>query len=170
MGLLEEGKVASNAVPSSRFNFAGHWDGSRKPGTMRPAGGMFLSEQDVDLANFDAAFFEMGGAEALATDPNQRQMLEIVYEGLESAGIPMDAINGRDVACFVASFAVDYADIHGRDPEDRPGNTGLGVGARHPREPHQLVLQPQGAQRHRRYGLFGQPHRPRPGGSRATVA
>lgn len=125
---LEEGKIASNAVPSSRFNFAGHWDGSRKPGTMRPAGGMFLSEQDVDLANFDAAFFEMGGAEALATDPNQRQMLEIVYEGLESAGIPMDAINGRDVACFVASFAVDYADIHARDPEDRPGNTGLGVG------------------------------------------
>lgn len=125
---LEEGKVASNEVPASRFNFSGHWDGSLKPGTMRPKGGMFISEQDVDLAEFDAGFFELGGAEALATDPNQRQMLEVVYEGLESAGVSMEAISGAPVACFVASFAVDYGDIQLRDPEDRPGNTGLGVG------------------------------------------
>ncbi|AEO62906.1 polyketide synthase [Thermothielavioides terrestris NRRL 8126] len=125
---LEEGKVASNEVPASRFNFSGHWDGSLKPGTMRSKGGMFLSEQDVDLADFDASFFEMAATEALATDPNQRQLLEIVYEGLESAGVPMEAINGAPVACFVASFAVDYGDIQMRDPEDRPGNTDLGVG------------------------------------------
>lgn len=125
---LAEGRVASNAVPASRFNVAGHWDGSHKRGTMRPPGGMFLSEDDVDLADFDASFFEIAGAEALATDPNQRQLLEVVYEGLESAGVPMDAVSGADVACFVASFAVDYADLHARDPEDRPGNTGLGTG------------------------------------------
>ncbi|KAK4214121.1 polyketide synthase [Rhypophila decipiens] len=125
---LEEGRIAPNTVPASRFRLSGHWDGSHKPGTMRPAGGMFLSEDDVDLTAFDASFFEIAGAEAVATDPNQRQMLEVVYEGLESAGIPMDAINGKPVAVFAASFAVDYADIHARNPEDKPGNTGLGVG------------------------------------------
>ena len=125
---LEEGRVAPNTVPASRFHIAGHWDGSHKPGTMRPAGGMFLSPQDVDLADFDASFFEIAGAEAVATDPNQRQILEVVYEGLESAGIPMDAVNGKPVAVFTASFAVDYADMHARNPEDKPGNTGLGVG------------------------------------------
>ncbi|KAG8163144.1 hypothetical protein KVR01_007622 [Diaporthe batatas] len=113
---LEEGKVASNEVPPSRFNFAGHWDGSHKPGTMRPKGGMFLSEQDVDLAAFDASFFEVAGTEAIATDPNQRQMLEIVYEGLESAGLPMEKVNGTSTACFVSSFA------------ERPNMTDLGVG------------------------------------------
>lgn len=125
---LEEGKVASNEVPPSRFNFAGHWDGSHKPGTMRPKGGMFLSEKDVDLSAFDASFFEVAGTEAIATDPNQRQMLEIVYEGLESAGIPLERINGTSTACFVSSFAVDYLDIQQRDPEERPNMTDLGVG------------------------------------------
>lgn len=125
---MEDGKVASNEVPSSRFNCAGHWDGSHKPGTMRPNGGMFLSEQDVDLASFDASFFEIAGTEAIATDPNQRQMLEIVYEGLESAGIPMERINGASAACFVSSFAIDYLDNHQRDPEQRPKMTDLGIG------------------------------------------
>lgn len=125
---LEEGKVASNEVPPSRFNFASHWDGSHKPGTMRPKGGMFLSEQDVDLATFDASFFEIAGTEAIATDPNQRQMLEIVYEGLESAGLSMESLNGESAACFVSSFAVDYLDNHQRDPEERPKMTDLGIG------------------------------------------
>lgn len=125
---LEEGRLAPNTVPASRFRHAAHYDGSHKPGTMRPAGGIFLSEQDVDLADFDASFFEIAGAEATATDPNQRQMLEVVYEALDSAGIPMDAVSGKPVAVFVASFAVDYSDIHARDPEVKPGNTGLGVG------------------------------------------
>lgn len=125
---LEEGRVAPNSVPASRFRHAGHSDGSHKPGTMRGAGGMFLSEDDVDLTDFDASFFEIAGTEAVATDPNQRQMLEVVYEALESAGISMHAISGKPVAVFAASFAIDYADMHARNPEDKPANTGMGVG------------------------------------------
>ncbi|KAK4184568.1 hypothetical protein QBC35DRAFT_48282 [Podospora australis] len=130
---LSEGKVAPNTVPPSRFSFPGHYapGGSRKPGTMRSPGGIFLSdtgEDPFDPADFDASFFELGGHEALATDPNQRQMLEIVYESLESAGIPMSCISDSSTACFTASFAVDYADIHSRDPLGRPGSTDLGIG------------------------------------------
>lgn len=100
---LERGGVASNKVPLSRFRIDGHYNGSHKPGTMRPKGGMFLD--DVDLADFDASFFEIGGTEAIAMDPNQRQMLEVVYEGLENAGIPLEQVDGKPVACFVASYA-----------------------------------------------------------------
>jgi len=100
---LERGEVASNTVPKSRFNIDGHYDGSHKPGTMRPKGGMFLG--DVDLADFDASFFEIGGTEAIAMDPNQRQMLEVVVEGLENAGIPLEKMDGAPVACFVGSYA-----------------------------------------------------------------
>lgn len=100
---LERGAVASSEVPSSRFRFESHYDGSHKPGTMRPPGGMFL--QDVDMADFDASFFEISGAEAVAMDPNQRQMLEVVFEGMENAGLTLERVNGRPVACFVGSFA-----------------------------------------------------------------
>lgn len=100
---LQRGEVASNKVPETRFNIKGHYDGSHKPGTMRPKGGMFLG--DVDLADFDASFFEIGGTEAIAMDPNQRQMLEVVFEGLENAGIPLEKVDGAPVACFVGSYA-----------------------------------------------------------------
>ncbi|KAI1191972.1 hypothetical protein F5B17DRAFT_425999 [Nemania serpens] len=129
---LEQGKIASNKVPASRFNINGHWDGSHKeltaitPGTMRPLGGMFLD--DVDLADFDASFFEISGTEAVAMDPNQRQMLEVVYEGLENAGIPLDKLSGKPVACFVGAYSSDYGDMQNRDPEDRPANNAIGVG------------------------------------------
>lgn len=101
---LERGGIASNGVPENRFNLKGHYDGSRKPGTMRPPGGMFL--ENVDLADFDAPFFEISRTEAISMDPNQRQMLEVVYEGLENAGITLESLDGASVGCFVGSYAV----------------------------------------------------------------
>ncbi|QKX62342.1 uncharacterized protein TRUGW13939_09501 [Talaromyces rugulosus] len=124
---LEDGGIAPNVVPKSRFNFSGHWDGSHKPGTMRPAGGMFLSD-DIDLARFDAGFFEVSGADATAMDPNQRQMLEVVYEGLENAGIPLEKLDGQPVACFVGSYSTDYLDMLQRDAEDRAPGFLIGTG------------------------------------------
>lgn len=107
---LERGDVASNKVPRLRFNLDGHYDGSLRPGTMRPKGGMFL--EDVNLAEFDASFFGIGGTEATAMDPNQRQMLEVVFEGLENAGIPLEKIDGKAVGCFVGSYSSGMRDHH----------------------------------------------------------
>ncbi|CAD6449305.1 eb0964f1-27a5-46b6-9504-99d5323d2a22 [Sclerotinia trifoliorum] len=123
---LERGDIASNKVPKSRFNVEGHWDGSQKPRTMRPCGGMFL--EDIDPADFDASFFEISRIEAISMDPNQRQMLEVVFEGLENAGIPLESLDGQPVGCFVGSYASDYGDMQNRDPEDRPANITVGVG------------------------------------------
>ncbi|ERF75982.1 hypothetical protein EPUS_01348 [Endocarpon pusillum Z07020] len=123
---LERGNVASNSVPESRFNLKGHYDGSKKPGTMRPPGGMFL--EDVDLETFDASFFEISRAEAVSMDPNQRQLLEVIYEGLENAGVSLESIDGAPVGCFIGSFAADYHDMQGRDPEDRPPSIEVGIG------------------------------------------
>ncbi|WYZ41095.1 hypothetical protein EsH8_IV_001436 [Colletotrichum jinshuiense] len=123
---LKRGGIASNKVPKSRFNLEGHWDGSQKPRTMRPLGGMFL--EDIDPADFDASFFEISRTEAVSMDPNQRQMLEVVYEGLENAGIPLESLDGAPVGCFVGSYASDYGDMQARDPEDRPAAITVGVG------------------------------------------
>ena len=123
---LERGGIASNDVPATRFNIAGHYDGSRKPGTMRSKGGMFL--EDIDLADFDASFFGVSGTEAIAMDPNQRQMLEVVFEALENSGIPLEKLDGAPVACYVGSYASDYRDMQSRDAEDRPADCSIGVG------------------------------------------
>lgn len=123
---LERGEIASSAVPKTRFSLDTHYDGSLKPKTMRQPGGMFLG--DVDPADFDAGFFEVGGAESVTMDPNQRQMLEVVFEGLENAGITLEKLDNEPVGCFVGSYAADYADMQNRDPEDRPPNNTLGAG------------------------------------------
>lgn len=99
--LLEKGGCAVTGVPESRFSLTGHFDGSRKPNTLKSPGAMFL--ENIDLADFDAQFFGISKQEAIAMDPQQRQLLEVVYECLENAGVSLDAIKGAAAGCFVAS-------------------------------------------------------------------
>jgi len=87
---------------------------------------MFL--EDVDLADFDAEFFEIGEGEAAAMNSNQRQMLEVVFEDLENAGISLEKLNNRSVSCFVESYSFDYADMQARDSHDRSSNNAIGIG------------------------------------------
>ena len=101
---LERGGIARNEAPESRFNLRTHHDGSKKPKTMRSPGGMFL--ENVDPQNFDAQFFGISRTDAIAMDPQQRQLLEVVYECLENAGVSLNSLDGADVACFVGSYAV----------------------------------------------------------------
>ncbi|KAI9658404.1 MAG: Type I Iterative PKS [Bathelium mastoideum] len=124
--LLDQGVVAENHPPASRFTLDGHYNGSRKPRTMRSPGGMFL--ESVDPRDIDASFFGLSAVEAAAMDPQQRQMLEVVYEALESAGIDLARLDGQAFGCFVGSFASDYADMQARDPEDRVAGVTVGVG------------------------------------------
>ncbi|KAK2024963.1 putative polyketide synthase [Colletotrichum zoysiae] len=123
---LQEGKIALNTPPNTRYSLNTHYDGSLKPQTMASPGGMFL--QDVDLRDIDAQFFKLSGIEAVSMDPQQRQLLEVVYEGLENAGVTLEQLDGQPVGCFVSSFACDFADVQGRDPENRAPTTVVGVG------------------------------------------
>ncbi len=66
------------------------------------AGAMFI--EDIDPAAFDAAFFNTSKADAVAMDPQQRQLLEVVYECLENGGITLERISGEKVGTFVGSF------------------------------------------------------------------
>ena len=122
---LKRGGIANNTPPPSRFGTK-HHDGSKKPKTMRSPGGMFL--ENVDVADFDAQFFGISRTDAIAMDPQQRQLLEVVYECLENSGLSLDDLDGAPVGCFVGSYAVDYADMQARDPEDRAPSVTIGVG------------------------------------------
>ena len=100
---LLNGGCASTVPPATRFNFKGHSDGSMKPGTMRSLGGMFL--ENIDPADIDAGFFRLSKMDAISMDPQQRQLLEVVYEGLENAGITLEALKGQAYGCFVGSYS-----------------------------------------------------------------
>ena len=100
---LERGGIASNTPPASRFNIKGHYDGSLKPKTMASLGGMFV--ESIDPRDIDAQFFKLSKAEAVSMDPQQRQLLETVYEGIENAGISLEALDGQKFGCFVGSYA-----------------------------------------------------------------
>lgn len=101
---LMKGGVAKNTPPESRFNIAGHHDGSKMPKTMRSPGGMFL--ENIDPQEFDASFFGISHVDATAMDPQQRQLLEVVYECLENSGLPLESLDGAPVGCFVGSYSV----------------------------------------------------------------
>lgn len=148
--LCTGGIAASNAVPPSRFDARAHLaGGSGKPGTMI-GGAMFI--ESVDLAEFDAAFFNINRADAVAMDPQQRQLLEVVYECLENGGITLERLSGEKVGTFVGTFmdgelplfprrsmisinadmnpglVSDYQEVQARDPGDRPPGTFVGLG------------------------------------------
>ena len=101
---LLRGGIAKNDPPASRFGLTGHYDGSHKPHTIKTPGAMFLENHDP--ADFDPAFFKTTVADAISMDPQQRMLLEVVYEALENAGISLSQINGEAFGCFVGSYAV----------------------------------------------------------------
>ncbi|RYO78215.1 hypothetical protein DL763_009737 [Monosporascus cannonballus] len=120
------GTAVSNEVPKSRFNSEGHFDSSGRPGTMKALSGMFI--EDIDPAAFDASFFNLNWADATAMDPQQRQLLEVVYECFENGGVPLEAVSGKHIGCYVGSFTGDYHDMQNRDPEQRMLGMVVGTG------------------------------------------
>lgn len=81
-----------------------------------------------DLATFDAEFFGVKPIEASAMDPQQRFLLEVVYEGIESAGFPMSNLRGSDTGVYVGVMFNDYSAMLLRDYQDLPTYFATGTG------------------------------------------
>ncbi|OLN87132.1 Lovastatin diketide synthase LovF 17 [Colletotrichum chlorophyti] len=122
---LQRGGVAKNEPPSSRFSLNGHYDKSKRPRTMKSPGGMFI--EDVDPELFDGQFFNISRVDCVAMDPQQRQLLEVAYECLENAGIPLEVLSGTKTGVIVGTNFIDYGAIQNRDPEDRADSITIGL-------------------------------------------
>ncbi|KAI8962427.1 hypothetical protein F5Y11DRAFT_365984 [Daldinia sp. FL1419] len=75
---------------------------------------------DEDYRLFDAGFFGISPVEAEFIDPLQRIILETVYESLESAGLPIEKLQGSDTAFYAGIMASDYNDVLMRDIDTFP--------------------------------------------------
>ncbi|KAF2258395.1 hypothetical protein CC78DRAFT_587196 [Lojkania enalia] len=85
----------------------------------------YLLEEDVRL--FDAAFFNLSPNEADAMDPQQRILLEAVYEALESGGHAIEGLRGSDTAVYVGTMTLDYNDTLIRDHNTMPSYYATGT-------------------------------------------
>ncbi|KAM7220166.1 hypothetical protein V8F06_004494 [Rhypophila decipiens] len=122
-------KASSSAqtpkVPASRFNIDAYaHQNNNRPGSFRPLGGYFLHET---LQEFDPSFFGITPVEAMWMDPQQRKLLEVVYEAFESAGVTLDRLAGSDTACFVATFTSDFQQMCFKEPSFRHNLAATGV-------------------------------------------
>lgn len=84
----------------------------------------FLNE---DHRLFDASFFRINPLEADGMDPQQRFLLETVYEALESAGCTLEQIQGTLTSVFVGVMTADFSDIQFRDTEVLPAYSATGT-------------------------------------------
>ncbi|KAJ5902202.1 hypothetical protein N7495_002730 [Penicillium taxi] len=116
--LCSRGRSAWSPIPKNRFNADSFYHPNHdRPGCFNAQGAHFLDE---DVGLFDAPFFNMTRQEACSLDPQQRIMLECVYEALENAGIPSQDIVGSNAGVFVGGSFPDYDINNTRDPEAIP--------------------------------------------------
>ncbi|CAJ2508342.1 Uu.00g133680.m01.CDS01 [Anthostomella pinea] len=138
---LAEKKTAQGPVPQERFNIAAfyHPDGSRA-GLMDAKGGYFLNE---DVRMFENGFFGINAMEATYMDPQQRKLLELVFECFEGTGLSMEDVSGSNTGVYVGNFTVDYQTMQTRDPDymHRYHATGSGTAIMSNRISHAFNLQ-----------------------------
>ncbi|KAL8917449.1 MAG: hypothetical protein Q9208_007943 [Pyrenodesmia sp. 3 TL-2023] len=115
----------SDKVPPSRFNVdAFYASNNERPGSFNVRGGYFLED---DPTEFDPTFFGITPVEATWMDPQQRKLLEVVYEALESSGTPLHKVFGSLTGCFVGSFTNDFQQMSFKENDFRHTYSATGV-------------------------------------------
>ncbi|RDW80856.1 hypothetical protein BP5796_05554 [Coleophoma crateriformis] len=116
--LLESSRDVQTDITRFNINTFYHPDGGPRKGLTNVKHAYMLDNNIID--RFDHAFFQVTPVEASAIDPQQRMLLEIAYEVIESAGIPLDDFMGTNTAVFAGMDSCDYHNIMTRDIEATP--------------------------------------------------
>lgn len=124
--LLENPRdVLSKIPPGRRFDPEAfrHHDPEHH-GTTDVSACYFLDE---DPAEFDGAFFGVQPAESDAIDPQQRILMEVVYDSLCAAGQTIQGLRGSSTAIVVGIMTDDWGSMLYRDWEALPQYAATGI-------------------------------------------
>ncbi|MEU4310165.1 SDR family NAD(P)-dependent oxidoreductase, partial [Streptomyces rochei] len=107
--VVSEGVDAVSEFPSDRgWDVESLYNPDREAsGTSYTRSGGFLH----DAAEFDPEFFGMSPREAVATDAQQRLLLETTWEAIERAGIDPVSLRGSQTGIFAGVMYHDYANL-----------------------------------------------------------
>ncbi|KAI1453383.1 putative polyketide synthase [Annulohypoxylon moriforme] len=122
---LDQRRSAGGKLPESRFNIDSYHGGKDQPAITEALGGYFIQE---DIRAFDNQFFGINNREASVMDPQQRKLLEVVFESFESAGVSLDDASGSNIGCYVASFTPDFIAMQTKDVESLSRYSQIGMG------------------------------------------
>lgn len=114
--VLSGGVDAIREVPEDRFDINEFYDPDPEAaGKTYTRFGGFLDGID----GFDPEFFGISPREALWIEPQQRLMLETVWEGLERAGYAPSALRGSRTGIFAGVAANEYAHLLSSESIDK---------------------------------------------------
>jgi acyl transferase domain-containing protein/D-arabinose 1-dehydrogenase-like Zn-dependent alcohol dehydrogenase/acyl carrier protein len=114
--LLSEGLDAIGEVPEDRFDINEFYDPDPEAaGKTYTRYGGFLDGID----GFDPEFFGISPREAVWIEPQQRLMLETVWEGLEKAGYAPASLRGSRTGIFAGVAANEYAHLLSAESIDK---------------------------------------------------
>src|SRR6516164_9098523 len=100
--LLENGKDGIGPLPR-------RWNRELMQRLEVVTGGLTKEGGFIDaIEDFDASFFGIAPREALEMDPQQRLILEAVWEALERAGIRPEGLRESRTGVYVGSMGSDY--------------------------------------------------------------
>lgn len=121
--LLINKKDGRTRVPGSRYNVEAFHGTRARTGEVSSKHGYFLEDS---LEQLDASFFSMSKSEITLLDPQQKLLLEVVYECMESAG--QSDWRGGKVGCYVGVFGEDWLDLGNKDTQSSGMYRILGMG------------------------------------------
>lgn len=106
--VLSEGSHIISDIPNERFDAAKYYDVNQNiPGTMYVKKGAFID----GISEFDAEFFDISPREAIAMDPQQRILLECVWEALEDSMVIPSSLMQSKTGVFVGVIYAEYKNL-----------------------------------------------------------
>jgi len=106
--LMWQGVDAITEIPASRWSIDEYYNPDPDiPGKMSSRWGGFIDGVD----NFAASFFGITPKEANGMDPQQRILLETVWEALEHGGVSADSLIASKTGVFIGMSGSDYIQL-----------------------------------------------------------
>ena len=106
--LLEQGKSSIDVFPQNRAEaeafFRLYHPKRFVSGRLCAVSGSYLKE----IQNFDNKFFGISNQEARGMDPQQRILLQVVYEAIEDAGLLLEDLQRCKTGVFVGVMNLEY--------------------------------------------------------------
>ena len=124
--LIQKPRDLARRVPPSRYDVAAFYhENAEHHGTSDVQESYFLDE---DITAFDNGFFNIQPGEAEALDPQQRMLMETVYDSLCAAGQTIEGLRGSPTAVYVGMMCSDWAGLISTDQESLPQYAAVGMG------------------------------------------